>query len=256
MKHPVCVAIGFAVLAQAAFADFAPTVLSSAGSDPAAVRAAFTAFQNSLGPLNAPGANGDPSGRREINWDAVPVAFASPNALPPDFFNKNSVRGAVFSSENSGWSGFQVSTNAADGPVRFENLRDGNSSLFQVFSAEKLFTSIGSVDYNVDFFVPGTQTKGKVAGFGAIFTNVAIPFSSSIEFFNGDGLSLGKFYVPVAPKGLSFVGVQYPVKMVARVRIVQGTVVMGSSDSPADGRNVVALDDFVYSEPVNDCVVK
>ena len=48
----------------------------------------------------------------------------------------------------------------------------------------------------------------------------------------------------------------FPVKMVTRVRVVQGTAVIGNADAPADGRNVVVLDDFVYSEPVNDCVVK
>ena len=231
-----------------------PAIFGAAGSDAAAIRPAVAAFQAALGPLNAPGAAGDPNGRREINWDAVPANFSSPNNLPPDFFNRNSVRGAVFTFDSPSWAGFQVSANATDGPVRFENLYAGNASLFAIFSAEKLFSSVGTNDYNVDFFVPGTQVKGKVTGFGAVFSNVALPFTSSIELFNADGLSLGKYYAPVAAKGLSFIGVRFQNRMVTRVRIVPGNAVIGTQDDPANGRNVVVVDDFLYGEPVSDCV--
>jgi hypothetical protein len=233
----------------------APAIFGASGADAAAIRPAVTAFQNALGPLNAPGATGDANGRREINWDGVPTQFSSPNNLPPDFFNKNSVRGAVFSSDGSAWGGFQVSTNEADGPVRFDNLYAGNASIFPVFSAQKLFTSVGSNDYNVDFRVPGTETKGKVTGFGAVFANVALPFTSSIELYNGDGLLLGRFFAPVAAKGLSFIGVMFPNKMITRVRVVPGNAVIGTQDDPANGKNVVVVDDFIYGEPSNDCVL-
>lgn len=233
----------------------APAIFGAAGPDPAAIRSAVTAFQNALGPLNAPGPNGDANGRREINWDGVPAAFASPNNLPPDFFNKNSVRGAVYTVDSPGWTGFQVSTNEADGPVRFDNLYPGNAALFPTFSTQKLFTSVGTNDYNVDFFVPGTQTKGKVKGFGAVFANVALPFTTSIELYNGDGLLLGRFFAPVAAKGLSFVGVTFQNKMVTRVRIVPGNAVIGTQDDPANGRNVVVADDFIYGEPTSDCAL-
>ena len=249
------VSISFLAFSQLCFAaDPQPMVFAAAGPDAAAVRSTIAAFQTALGPLNPPGPTGNADGRREINWDGVPAQFAAPNNLPPDFFNKNSIRGAVFSSENTGWTGFQVSANVADGPVRFDTLRTGYSDIFKVFSEEKLFTSVGSNDFNVDFLVPGTQTKGKVKGFGAVFTNVAIPFSSSIEFFNSDGLSLGKYFVPPAPLGLSFVGIMFPGRMVTKVKIVQGSVVPGAADNPAAGQNAVVLDDFIYGEPVSDCV--
>lgn len=231
----------------------APAIFGAAGPDAAAIRSAITAFQNALGPLNAPGASGDPNGRREINWDAVPSQFASPNSLPADFFNKNSVRGAVFSVDAPGWTGFQVSTNAADGPVRFENLLAGNAAIFATFSAEKLFTSVGTHDYNVDFRVPGTENKAKVRGFGAVFTNVALPFTSALEFYNSDGLLLGRYYAPVAAKGLSFIGIAFPNKMVTRVRVVPGNAPIGTLDDPANGTNVVVVDDFIYGEPASDC---
>lgn len=235
-------------------AEPAAVIYGASGIDAAAIRSAVASFQNAMGPLNAPGANGDPNGRREINWDGVPAAFSAPSNMPPDFFNRNSVRGAVFSSGNPSWGGVQVSANEADGPVRFDTILSGYSSIFTVFSQQKLFTSIGSNDVIVDFFVPGTQTKGKVRGFGAVFANVALPFTTHMEFYNADGVLLGRYFVPVAAKGLSFVGVEFPNKMITRVRIVSGNATVGTPDNPAGGYNVVVMDDFIYSEPSSDCV--
>ena len=48
-------------------ADPTPAIVGVA--DAAAIRSTVTAFQNALGPLNAPGAGGNVNGRREINWD-------------------------------------------------------------------------------------------------------------------------------------------------------------------------------------------
>jgi hypothetical protein len=58
----------------------------------------------------------------------------------------------------------------------------------------------------------------------------------------------------VAAKGLSFIGVRFQNRMVTRVRIVPGNAVIGTQDDPANGRNVVVADDFLYGEPVSDCV--
>jgi hypothetical protein len=236
-------------------ADPPAAIFGAAGPDAAAIRPAFTAFQNALGPLNPPGPGGDTNGRREINWDGVPATASAPNSFPGDFFNRNSVRGLVVTADNPGWSGFQVSGNEADGPVRFDNALAGYSSLFPAFTPQKLFASVGANDYNVDFFVPGTETRGKVKGFGVVFANVALPFTTSIELYNSDGLLLGRYFAPVAAKGLSFIGVAFQNKMVTRVHVVPGNAVLGSPDDPANGRNVVVVDDFIYGEPSSDCSV-
>jgi hypothetical protein len=237
-------------------AQQSPIVFSSAGSDAAAIKTEVDRFRDALGPLNPPGPTGDPNGRREINWDAVPDAVAAPNALPPNFFNANSVRGAVFSFASPGWSSFQVSANDGVGPVRFGEFNGEYSNLFTTFSPQRLFTSVGTNDYDVNFFVPGTDTKATVTGFGAVFTNVALDFSSTLEFFNSDGYSLGKFAVRKAPKGLSFLGVMFPGKVIAKVRVTPGTASIGQAEDLASGVNIAVVDDFLYGEPVSKCGCK
>ncbi len=231
------------------------SVFSAAGTDADALRTTVDDFRAALGaPLNPPGATGDPNGRREINWDGVGAQFLAPNNFPEKFFNQNSVRGMVLSSSAPGWTGFQVSANQGEGPVRFENLSPDYPSVFTVFSPQKLFTSVGSHVYDIDFFVPGTETPGLVNGFGAVFTNVAIPFTTMLEFFSPEGVSLGRYFARVHPKGLAFVGVVFKSKMVAKVRVTQGTTAPGVPDDPAAGINIVAVDDFLYGEPANRCV--
>ena len=103
------------------------------------------------------------SGRREINWDGVPDAFSSPNALPANFFNVNSPRGVVFSTPGTG---FLVSRTAAQGNPRFDDVRPGYSTTFGVFSAQRLFSPSGSTFTDVTLFVPGSATAATSKGFG------------------------------------------------------------------------------------------
>jgi hypothetical protein len=189
------------------------------------------------------------SGRREINWDGVPDAFAAPNTLPANFFNVNSPRGVVFTTPGTG---FQVSANA--GPfVRFDNLNPTYSSIFQTFSPQRLFTALGSNVLDVNFFVPGSATPAFVSGFGAVFTDVDGP--SFLEFFDTNNVSLGMVAVPPAHNGLSFLGVFFNAgEKVGRVRITSGNVPLGPNDNPP-GIDVAVMDDFIYGEPraVNPC---
>jgi hypothetical protein len=126
------------------------------------------------------------SGRREINWDAVPDQFAAPNNLPANFFNVNSPRGVLFTTAGIG---FQVSANAinpTNRPVLFGNINPTYPSLFQTFSPQKLFTALGSNVLDVDFFVPGSTTPALTRGFGAVFTNVTLSNTTSLTFFDSN----------------------------------------------------------------------
>jgi hypothetical protein len=219
-----------------------PIVLSAAGSDAAAIQATVDAYRLALGTQNANVAGSFASGRREINWDGVPDAQASPNSFAANFFNATSPRGVVFSTPGTG---FQVSANASVGNVEFNNVDPTYSSQFRTFSAQRLFTAIGSTITDVNFFVPGSTTPAYTTAFGAVFTDVDVADTTSLEFFDLLGISLGTFFVPSAAgnETLSFLGVRFTTEQIGRVRITSGNAALGTA-----GDNVV-MDDFIYAEP-------
>lgn len=103
------------------------------------------------------------------------------------------------------------------------------------------------------FFLPGTATAARVKGFGAVFSDVEVAGSTTLEFFDGSDNSLGIFQVPVRSDntGLSFLGGVFQTP-VARVRITAGTAAPGPGvlDVSDGGANdVVIMDDFLTSEP-------
>src|SRR5262245_25483477 len=212
----------------------------ASGANAGALQVTVDAFRTALGTLNPNVIGSFGSGRREINWDGVPDALSAPNNLPANFFNVNSPRGAVFATPGTG---FQVSANAGipGTGIEFENLAAGNSALFATFSPQRLFTALGSTITDVTFFIPGTTSPAVTRAFGAVFTDVDLASTTSLQFFDPLGNSLGTFFVPAATgnETLSFLGVQFTTELVGRVRITSG--------SAADS---VVMDDFIYSEPV------
>ena len=236
-----------------AFAGLGPAhavevVTSASGANAAAILAAVTSFRNDLGTLNPNTAGSAGSGRREINWDGVPDALSAPNNLPANFFNVNSPRGVVFATPGSG---FQVSANAGAAPVEFGNLNPVFPSLFTTFSAQRLFTALGSNVLDVNFFIPGSTTPAATSAFGAVFTDVDVANATSLQFFDTANVSLGTFFAPAAAGDatLSFLGVRFSTgEQIGRVRITSGS---GALTSPiADLGDAVAMDDFIYAEPL------
>jgi hypothetical protein len=209
--------VGSASVAQALeFQTF-----GASGANAAAIQATVDAFRADLGSLNPnnPGSFG--TGRREINWDAVPPNFSDPNLLPNNFFNVNSPRGAEFSTPGTG---VEVSSNtAATGglaPILFGGINPTYPNLFQVFSPQKLFTPIGSNIVDVSFFIPGSSTPALTRGFGAVFTDVDLTDTTSLMFFGATGQPLGTFFVPsaVGNQTFSFLGVDFGSPDVSRVQ--------------------------------------
>src|SRR5262252_1493909 len=123
------------------------TVFTGAGD----ITPSVNAFRAALGTLNAnlPGSVG--SGRREINWDAVPAANTDNDNFPVDFFNQPNpgrARGAVFSTPGTG---FRVSDN------NFTDLNPEFANEFVFFSPIRTFAAVGSNRLTQTFFVPGSS---------------------------------------------------------------------------------------------------
>jgi len=248
VKLAVCLFAAVVFLAQVGNIFAAAISFSASGANAAAIQATVDNYRAALGTLNPNVVGSFGSGRREINWDGVPDALSAPNALPANFFNSNSPRGVVFSTPGTG---FQVSATAASGTsVRFGNINPTYTNTFQAFSEQRLFTPIGSNVMDVNFFVPGTLTQAFTTGFGAVFTDVDNATTTSLQFFDLQGNSLGPaFFAPTASNGLSFIGVLFNAgEKVGRVRITTGNSSLGPNDAPS-ATDVVVMDDFIYAEP-------
>lgn len=224
-----------------------PVVFSASGANAAAIQGSVDSFRAALGTLNPNVAGSFGSGRREINWDAVPDMFSAPNNLPANFFNANSPRGAVFSTPGTG---FQVSANAAVGNIEFDNINPGYSTQFQTFSPQRLFTALGSNIVDVTFFIPGSNTAATVSGFGSVFTDVDLESLTSIQYFDQNGVSLGTFFAPTSNTGLSFLGVFFNAgERISRVRITNGNTALSAGVNDGGAVDLVVMDDFIYGEP-------
>jgi len=237
-------ALSLALIADAAHAN--PVVTRASGVDPAAIQAAVDSFRGQLGALNPNTPGSAPGGRREINWDGVPDAFAAPANLPFSFFNANSPRGVLFTTTTGAAATTQVS--ALSPNERFRNVDPTYPGNFRTFSPERLFNS-SSRPLDVVFRVPGANAAATTNGFGVVFTSVGSPTSTFLQCFDSDGADLGSFFAPAGT--LSFLGVRFDAgERVAFVRIQAGNQALapGALDAPP-ARDVVAMDDFLYGEP-------
>ena len=256
------VAVGMGLLAaEEARAQF--TVFSQGGDSAASITSTVNSFRSAVGNPNQ-GVGGGPftSGRREINWDAPALdAFADPNHMPADFFNNNSKRGAVLSTPGSGFFVSQRDGGNPSNPaLRFGSINSTYNAEFGVFSAQRLFVADGSTITDVTFRVPSAPDReATVNGFGSVFTDVDAAGSSWMEFYGVGNVLLGTQFVPTATAGsagLSFLGVVFDTDRIERVRIVAGNTAIGANVNDGvfyDGlgvADVVAMDDFIYGEPV------
>ena len=244
--------VSVTVLVLAAGTASAQVVRSSSGADAGAIQATVDSFRADLGDFNAPEPGSRGEGRRQINWDAAPDAVSAPNPFAGDFFNAPfapRARGVVFETPGEG---FQLSATEASGEgVRFGNINAAYEDQFGTFSAERLFTPIGSNVTEVSFFIPGEDTPALTTGFGAVFTDGDFAMTTSIEYFDINGDSLGEWYAEVGPTedaSLSFLGVSYDEAIVASVLITTGTDALGGLEGT--GVDLVVMDDFIFGEPV------
>jgi hypothetical protein len=242
----------------AATACGTPTIYTAAGENADAVRATVDAYRDALGALNPFEPQNFNGGRRQIDWDGAPDAVSAPNAFPGDFFNFNAApraRGIAFTTNGDG---FQLSATAAsNNGVEFDNIDANYSATFRTFSPERLFTAIGSHEVDARFFNPVNQTDAALTtGFGAIFSDVDLANVTAIRYYDADNKLVYAQAVPAVGSGstqesLSFAGLKFDSACVARVRLVNGNTPIEANvqDDPANGIDLVVMDDFIYGEP-------
>ncbi len=231
-----------------------PANFTGAGADVTALQANVDSFRNAIGALNAPQPFNQVGGRREINWDAAPDTVSAPNAFPGNFFNFSAApraRGAVFTTPGTG---FQLSATAASGAgVEFNNINNSYAAQFRVFSAERLLTSVGSNIIDVHFFSPGDQTTpALVDSFGAIFTDVDWANTTELQFYDSTDTRVHTVVAPymAGQETLSLAGTKFSTPCIYRVRIISGSTALAPGINDDASYDVVALDDFIYGEPM------
>lgn len=243
--------LGVALACASASAAAHPITLSASGSNPSTIQSTVDAFRASLGTLNSNIFGSFGNGRREINWDGVPDMASAPNNLAGNFFNTASLRGVVLSTPGSG---LQVSANASVASAEFGNIDASYPGHFSPFSAQKLFTPLGSTITDVHFFIPGTANAALVNGFGVVFSDVDLANTTGIEFFDALDQSLGQFFAPSAAgsERFSFLGVRFSEgRIVSHARITSGNLILATGNSEnGTTTDQVVMDDFIYGEPV------
>lgn len=189
------------------------------------------------------------NGRREINWDGG----GNPNGtLTVGALTTFESRGVTFTTPGSGFAQSPISS----GTDNLNQVFGQNyTTTFQVFSPVRLFIPIGSNVTEGVFSIAGTNgvIPGGTSAFGAVFTDVDLAGSTTIELFGLSGDLLASVDVPAAPGDgqLSFLGIildPSTEELAHRVRITTGTNALGVADNPAQGVDVVAMDDFIFAE--------
>jgi len=151
-------------------------------------------------------------------------------------------------------AGFEVSTDTFNpysvlfdfGDINFDYVFQ-----FEPYTQERMFTPRGSTTTDINFVLPGTNTPALTTGFGAVFSDVNVDQSTWIEYFDVNGNSLGKFYVPAVRadehENFGFLGVDFNQAIVARVRINSGNIILGPNVYENDiFDDLVVMDNFIY----------
>ena len=219
------------------------TVVQASGD----IAAARDQFRGLLGdPSNGGTAGQQAAGRREINWDGVPVAVTNTDSFPARFFNANSTRGSVSMPVGTG---LRVSDND------FADVNPSYAEQFDAFSPAKTFAVIGGNSMDQTFEVAGSTTPATVRGFGVVFSDVDVAGSAAIEMYDQEDKRLGRFTAPVrsGTTSFSFVGAVFAEPIVKRVRIISGQAALAAdrNDITNGGTSdLVVMDDFFFAEPV------
>lgn len=252
--------VAFATALTAPKAQAGTLVFSGANTTDATT--ALNDFRAAIGGANnvgAPRANGF----RTIGWDGVRLdgTDANPNTVVIDQGNTVAIPENRF--QNQGALFADPYAVSGDG---FASVNPATAGQFPAFSPNNTFVMFdedpNSFEDNLieqSFTFAGTTNAAGTRGFGAIFTDVEIAGTSSIEYFNGSR-SLGRFFVEPGNSGdTQFLGVLFDQPIVTSVTLTVGTNALFNFDGTnfrsfgpedlANGIDLAVTDDFVYAEP-------
>jgi hypothetical protein len=190
-------------------------------------------------------------GYREVTWDIRPPGLPDSDlvVLPGDYFSTVESRGLLLSTPGTRLLLSEREDEARGTPRRFQSINPTYRDTFEIFSYPRLFSPEGSTITDATFLVPGTDLPATVNAFGMVFTDVDGANTTTIEFFDPAGASLGVFAAPPRDEGLSFLGVRFDAgERVARARVTSGNTPLGPNDGGA-AADVVVMDTLIFAEP-------
>lgn len=230
----------------------------ASGADSGALTGQIVGLRLAIGGANNGVGGSYTSGRREIDWE-VTENFASPNNFVNTYYNFISPRGLIL---DGGYSSGSLRVSAGIGnqnnmPLRFGEIDQSYTAMFKTYSGQRLLAGTGNANSDdphfieVSFVIPGSTIPATVKGFGVVFTDVDAIGNAVVKCFGADGRELG-FSVAATPanNGLSFVGIAFNEgERIAKVRIVSGDRELAQGNTDGGGRDMIAMDDFIYGEP-------
>ena len=234
------------LLAGTSLMQASPVVFTSTSTTAAGIQSTVDDFRASLGGiLNPPGVctpGPCTSGRREVNWDAVPPSAFNP--FPGDFFNNNGTlagrtRGLILTPPTDG--SFQVDNNVN---------QFGFPGNFPSFSPQLIFAALSPTNatFNIRFAVPGQPGNfATTNGFGIVFLDVETANSTVMRFFDVNGTLVHTAFAQAnsTSGAFSFLGVSFTTERIARIEVTAGSGGFCSNGTT----DCVAMDDFIYGEP-------
>ena len=181
-----------------------------------------------------------------MNWDGAGARpFNNQDHFPTDFFNNNVKAGLVYDE----WPRFATTARSSRRSIR------PYADQFKPFSPEgDVLRDRQQRHRCVVSMWPARRRPPIVTGFGVVLSDVDLAQTTSVELFDKDGTSLGRYSAPVRSdaNGLSFVGVKFDVAIVARVKITCGNGALGAgvNDVSSGGASdLVVVDNVIYGEP-------
>jgi hypothetical protein len=236
----------------------APSTFEGAGAGTAF---GLSVFEAAIGGADNHAAVGEQAGGfRKVNWDEVKLDGSDFGGATTTIAANHVV---AIPDDRYASRGIDLRAPIAVANDGFVSVNPFVSGRFPAFSAANIAAPFSGNALALDIVAPAdpgsTPVPAATRGLGAVFLNVRLPNTTSIEYFSGDTV-LGRTFAPVGGAGLpSFVGELFASPVVTSVVITLGTAQILSFDgttsaaglesSETGTNNLVAMDDLALAEP-------